>query len=165
MPRCPASRGTWPRRSPGPLPSAPEESPGKLDGLAGHGGRLGRDRGGIGVSWLGSVILAPTHARAETARNEFLAARGMDWNTLPDNVRELVNEIQRALVLAPVLLLADEPTGKLDEENGSGVHTLLEEMHEETDLTNVVVTHKSELANRMQRRWFMQDGRLVEVSA
>ncbi len=78
------------------LTSSPDEIPRKLDALAGHCERLGRDRGEIGVSWLGSVILAPTHAQAETVRNEFLAARGMDWNTLPDNVRELVN---RSLVI------------------------------------------------------------------
>lgn len=73
------------------LTSAPDEIPRKLEALAGHCDRLGRDRREIGVSWLGSVILAPTRAQAETARHEFLAARGMDWNTLPDSVREMVD--------------------------------------------------------------------------
>ena len=78
------------------LTSTPDEIPRKLEALEGHCAKIGRDRAEIGVSWLGSVILAPTHAQAESARNAFLAARGMDWNTLPDNVREMV---ERALVI------------------------------------------------------------------
>jgi len=67
-----------------------------------HGARrtrlvgLGRDPRTIGKSWLGSFILAPTHEQAEAARNDFLARRGMKWDTLPEPVRDIVN---RALVL------------------------------------------------------------------
>ena len=50
----------------------------------------------IKVSWLGSVVIGPTTEAAERARNEFLARRGMDWNTLPDAMKE---GIDRALVL------------------------------------------------------------------
>jgi F420-dependent oxidoreductase-like protein len=78
------------------LTCAPAEIPRKLEALAGHCRDLGRDPRSIGKSWLGSFILAPTYEQAEAARNEFLARRGMNWNSLPEPVREIVN---RALVL------------------------------------------------------------------
>mgnify|MGYP006279883693 CR=1 FL=1 len=71
--------------------------------------------------------------------------------------------IARALVLAPELLLADEPTGNLDEATAAGIHALLEEMNRETGLTVVLVTHNSSLAQRMERRLEMREGRLVDA--
>jgi alkanesulfonate monooxygenase SsuD/methylene tetrahydromethanopterin reductase-like flavin-dependent oxidoreductase (luciferase family) len=50
----------------------------------------------VGVSVLCSLVLAPTTAEAEKARNRFLAQRGMDWSTLPDAMKQ---GISRALVL------------------------------------------------------------------
>jgi len=78
------------------LTCAPAEIPRKLEALARHCQDLGRDPHTIGKSWLGSFIVAPTHERAETLRNDFLARRGMRWETLPEPMREIVN---RALVL------------------------------------------------------------------
>ncbi len=78
------------------LPCAAAEIPRKLEALERHCEAVGRDRSSIRVSWLGSVVIGPTTAAAETARNEFLARRGMDWNTLPDHIKEGVD---RALVL------------------------------------------------------------------
>jgi len=78
------------------LTCAPAEIPRKLEALARHCQELGRDPRTIGKSWLGSFILAPTHEQAEALRNEFLARRGMNWETLPAPVRDMVN---RALVL------------------------------------------------------------------
>jgi lipoprotein-releasing system ATP-binding protein len=73
--------------------------------------------------------------------------------------------IARALVLEPRLLLADEPTGNLDEATAAGIHDLLDEMNRQRGLTVVLVTHNSGLAARMPRRLEMQDGRLVEAGA
>lgn len=70
--------------------------------------------------------------------------------------------IARALVLEPKLLLADEPTGNLDEDNAAGIHDLLDRMNEKIGLTVVLVTHSSRLAERMGRRLVMQEGRAVE---
>ncbi len=78
------------------LTCAPAEIPRKLEALAGHCEKLGRDPRTIGKSWLGSFVVAPTHEQAETLRNEFLARRGMNWDTLPEPIREAVD---RALVL------------------------------------------------------------------
>lgn len=78
------------------LPCATAEIPRKLEALERHCAAEGRDRGEIRVSWLGSVILAPTREEAETARDAFLRQRGMDYATLPEAVRERVDA---ALVL------------------------------------------------------------------
>ena len=50
----------------------------------------------MGVSWLTSLVLAPTREQAEAERNALLARRGMDWNTLPEHVQE---NLSRALLL------------------------------------------------------------------
>lgn len=71
--------------------------------------------------------------------------------------------VARALVMAPRLLLADEPTGNLDEMTAEGIHDLLDQLNEETGLTVVVVTHSSKLAERFPRRLRMQEGRLIVV--
>ena len=69
--------------------------------------------------------------------------------------------IARALVLEPELLLADEPTGNLDEVTAEGIHELLEAMHESTGLSIVLVTHNSSLARKMPRQLRMNAGQLV----
>ncbi|MFO0727194.1 MAG: ABC transporter ATP-binding protein [Myxococcota bacterium] len=71
--------------------------------------------------------------------------------------------IARALVLKPRLLLADEPTGNLDEVTALGIHQLLDDLNKETGLTIVLVTHSSALAQRMTRRLLMDNGRLSAV--
>jgi len=73
--------------------------------------------------------------------------------------------IARALVMEPVLLLADEPTGNLDERSAEGIHELLDEMNAELGLTVVLVTHRSELAQRMPRQLRMQDGKLIDAQS
>jgi lipoprotein-releasing system ATP-binding protein len=68
--------------------------------------------------------------------------------------------LARALVLKPLLLLADEPTGNLDKGNSSQVHELLMELNREMGMTMVVVTHNSELAALMSRSVTIVDGKL-----
>ena len=70
--------------------------------------------------------------------------------------------LARALVLNPVALLADEPTGNLDKGNSEQVHELLLELNQELSMTLVVVTHNLELASQMHRRVTISDGRLKE---
>lgn len=71
--------------------------------------------------------------------------------------------LARALVLKPVVLLADEPTGNLDKKNSEQVHDLLLELNREFCVTLVVVTHNMELASYMSRRATIIDGKLVEL--
>ena len=69
------------------LTCGPGEIPHKLDVLAQHCEREGRDRSEISVSWLGTLGIAPTQAEAESARDEFFASRGLDWSSLDDEFR------------------------------------------------------------------------------
>ncbi len=71
--------------------------------------------------------------------------------------------VARALVLRPVLLLADEPTGNLDRTNARSVGELLLELHRQENTILVVVTHSLELARLFPRRMEMEDGTLVPV--
>jgi F420-dependent oxidoreductase-like protein len=75
----------------GNLTCGPEEVPQKLDALAGHCERLGRDRSEITLSWNRVVCVAPTTAEAEAERNAFLADRGMDWDNLGDEIQAMVD--------------------------------------------------------------------------
>ncbi len=68
----------------------------------------------------------------------------------------------RALVMDPAVVLADEPTGNLDGSTGERVFDLLLGMNRQRGTTLVVVTHNTDLAARMERRYRMQDGRLLE---
>ena len=72
--------------------------------------------------------------------------------------------IARALVLNPPLLLADEPTGNLDKENGRAVHELLLQLNRELGMTLVVVTHNPELAAIMDTRVTLKQCQVVAVS-
>jgi lipoprotein-releasing system ATP-binding protein len=69
--------------------------------------------------------------------------------------------IARALVMEPSLLLADEPTGDLDEHTAESLHNLLREMHAERRLTSVIATHNPKLAAACDRVLRMEEGRLV----
>jgi lipoprotein-releasing system ATP-binding protein len=68
--------------------------------------------------------------------------------------------IARALVMQPALLLADEPTGDLDEHTADTLHALLKDMHRERGLTSVIATHNPRLAAACDRVLRLADGRL-----
>jgi putative ABC transport system ATP-binding protein len=69
--------------------------------------------------------------------------------------------IARALVKEPKVVLADEPTGNLDEDTRDDIVGLLEQLWRERELTLVLVTHDSRLARRAQRVGVMDSGRLT----
>ena len=72
--------------------------------------------------------------------------------------------VVRALINAPKLLLADEPTGALDRKNAGSLIDLLLELNREENVTLVVVTHAADLAHKIGRVFELRDGRLVEVT-
>lgn len=71
--------------------------------------------------------------------------------------------IARALVTQPKVLLADEPTGDLDEATADRVFGLLQQLHREQGLTSVIVTHNTEFARRCDRVLRLAEGRLVDA--
>jgi predicted ABC-type transport system involved in lysophospholipase L1 biosynthesis ATPase subunit len=73
--------------------------------------------------------------------------------------------LARALANAPPLLLADEPTGNLDERTAADVLGLLHELQRDQGLTLVLVTHDSRLAATCQQVWRLERGQLTPVVA
>jgi lipoprotein-releasing system ATP-binding protein len=69
----------------------------------------------------------------------------------------------RALIMRPTLLLADEPTGDLDEQTADRLHDLIREMHAEHQLTSIIATHNPRLADRCDRILRLEHGRLSQV--
>ncbi|QHC65894.1 ATP-binding cassette domain-containing protein [Rathayibacter sp. VKM Ac-2759] len=72
--------------------------------------------------------------------------------------------IARALVKNPKVLLADEPTGALDEDTRDDIMTLLETLWKDLGLTLVIVTHDSAVARRAQRRLHIKGGHVKDVA-
>jgi lipoprotein-releasing system ATP-binding protein len=68
--------------------------------------------------------------------------------------------VARALVMQPALLLADEPTGDLDENTAESLHALLREMHAEHGLTSIIATHNPRLAAACDRILRLEMGQL-----
>jgi putative ABC transport system ATP-binding protein len=106
------------------------------------------------------------HATQRRAR----AAESLAQVGLGDRLRHLPSELSggqqqrvavaRALVKEPAVLLADEPTGNLDEGTRDEIIMLLEKLWRELGLTLILVTHDSAVARRAQRTGLMRDGRL-----
>ena len=70
--------------------------------------------------------------------------------------------IARALMNQPALVLADEPTGNLDRENADQAFDLMTEIQRETGTTFLLSTHDRELAERCQRRSYIESGGVVD---
>jgi putative ABC transport system ATP-binding protein len=115
------------------------------------------------------AALIPLHTHLGSRRR--LVAQALDSVGLSDRARHLPAElsggqqqrvaIARALVKEPKVLLADEPTGNLDESTRGEIMELLETLWRERGLTMVLVTHDSTVARRAQRVAVMSKGRLA----
>ncbi len=113
------------------------------------------------------LFIAGVPARERRERAEALLARvGLSARaqhrpgTLSGGEQQRV-AVARALVAAPMLLLADEPTGNLDEATARELHHLIRQMHAEAGLTSVIVTHNSLLSATCDRVLRLEGGRLV----
>jgi lipoprotein-releasing system ATP-binding protein len=100
--------------------------------------------------------------------------KSQDWLSevgLADRARQHAGElsggeqqrvaIARALVNEPVLVLADEPTGDLDERSAEGIFELIERLHRSHRLTSILATHNLSLARRADRVLALERGRLA----
>jgi ABC-type lipoprotein export system ATPase subunit len=68
--------------------------------------------------------------------------------------------LARALILDPPLLLADEPTGNLDTQNGDAVFALMEDLNQNLGKTFILVTHDHRIARRCERIVYLRDGQV-----
>jgi putative ABC transport system ATP-binding protein len=115
------------------------------------------------------VALAPLGIGSAARRARAVAA--LESVALEERTRHLPSElsggqqqrvaIARALVKEPKVVLADEPTGNLDEGTRDDIMGLLEKLWREHGLTLIVVTHDSAVARRAQRIGIMRKGRLT----
>ncbi|ODS57012.1 MAG: ABC transporter ATP-binding protein [Acidobacteria bacterium SCN 69-37] len=112
--------------------------------------------------FLAGVPVAEREARARQLLERVgLSARlGHRPGTLSGGEQQRV-AVARALVARPALLLADEPTGNLDEATAADLHRLLRQIHAEDRLTSVIVTHNPTLAAACDRSLRLEGGRLV----
>lgn len=68
--------------------------------------------------------------------------------------------IARALINNPKIILADEPTGNLDEDTSNEIHNLFRKINKENNQTIIVVTHSRELANITDKKYSVKNGKL-----
>jgi lipoprotein-releasing system ATP-binding protein len=101
------------------------------------------------IHWLGEVGLADrsTHRSGELSGGE----------------QQRVS-IARALITKPKLLLADEPTGDLDDQTADALFDLIERLHAVCALTSILVTHNLSLARRCERVLRLAHGQVKELS-
>jgi len=71
--------------------------------------------------------------------------------------------IARALLNDPDIILADEPTGDLDEETEAEIMQLFEEINRKHDVTIILITHNLDLAGKAQKKLRMSKGQLVDI--
>ncbi len=108
-------------------------------------------------------VAAEHRARAASLLERVgLADRAQAWPDRLSGGEQQRVAVARALVHRPSLVLADEPTGNLDQETGDRVLALLLELLEEERTTLVMVTHSREIAARMDRVLELRAGRVVE---
>ncbi|ACU54240.1 ABC transporter related [Acidimicrobium ferrooxidans DSM 10331] len=116
------------------------------------------------------TALVPLHV--ETEERHKRAARVLEELGLADRAQHLPTElsggqqqrvaIARALVKDPEVLLADEPTGNLDEQTRDDIVALLEGLWRDRGITLIVVTHDSTVAGRARRRLVIDHGTVAE---
>ncbi|MBI3005260.1 MAG: ABC transporter ATP-binding protein [Ignavibacteriales bacterium] len=108
-----------------------------------------------------SVFAKAEKALMEVSLEERLAHKP---NQLSGGEQQRV-AVARALMNDPQIVLADEPSGNLDEESGLNLHKLLVSLSEKRGLTFVIATHNPDLAKRAHRVLRLSDGRLSTAKA
>lgn len=113
------------------------------------------------------ALLSKKKKEAETKAEELLKSVGL-WERKRHYPSELSGgeqqrvAIARALINSPKLLLADEPTGDLDEATSISVFELLRSLAEKENLTLLMATHNKNLAERCDRILFLHNGKIIE---
>jgi lipoprotein-releasing system ATP-binding protein len=125
------------------------------------------------VTALENVMLPSLVARRSTAESSRRARALLDEVGLTHRMAHRPGELSggeqqrvalaRALVNEPSVLLADEPTGNLDETTGEGIHEILARLNRDRGITVLVVTHNPRLAARMPRKLRMTLAGIADV--
>ena len=110
---------------------------------------------------IARIPLADARARASTLLSRVGIGERLTHRpaTLSGGEQQRV-AVARALVTRPTVLLADEPTGNLDEATADTLHALLREMHREHNLSSIIATHNLRLATACDRVLTLEGGRL-----
>lgn len=119
---------------------------------------------------IGGQLKAQTNAEMRTRAAELLDAVGLKeaYQKRPQELSGGMQQrvaIARALVLAPQLVLADEPTGNLDTHTSDSIFALLRQFNRERGTTFLIVTHDRRLAARCDRIVELVDGRIASDQA
>jgi lipoprotein-releasing system ATP-binding protein len=106
--------------------------------------------------------------RAEPRAKDLLERVGLGGRTMhrPGELsggEQQRTAVARALVLDPVVLLADEPSGNLDHANSERLHDLFVELSRDLEIAMVIATHNRSLAQRADRTLLLEDGRLTDT--
>jgi lipoprotein-releasing system ATP-binding protein len=110
---------------------------------------------------IGRMPIATTRPQAEALlRRVGLGERLTHRPGMLSGGEQQRTAVARALVMRPSILLADEPTGDLDEATADALHALLREMHQSYQLTSVIATHNPRLAAACDRILRLEGGRL-----
>lgn len=113
-----------------------------------------------------AMIMGENPEKARARAKELMQRLGI-WHVSAQKPSQLSGgeqqrvAVARALINQPDILLADEPTGNLDESNATTLHQLLHELRKDYAQTVVVVTHNRELARLADRAMIMSDGLLT----
>ena len=107
---------------------------------------------GVSHQTVSRVINGSRHVSPQTRERVLAAMHELGYRP---------NSIARALVKEPKVLLADEPTGNLDEDTRDEIIALLEKLWRDKGLSMVMVTHDSSVARRALRLGTMRNGKLT----
>lgn len=146
-----------------------------------------KERNTLRNKYLGFVFqfhyLLPEFTALENVMIPALVQKNIDKSEVEKRARELLAEMElserlthkpselsggekqrvaiaRALINSPKLLIADEPTGNLDDETSAGIHELLRRINREKGQTILVVTHSTELASITSKKLVLKRGKL-----
>jgi len=112
---------------------------------------------------LPARVAGRSESEARAAAEDLLKQMGLEnrWNHYPSELsggEQQRVSVARALVQRPKILLADEPTGNLDTENGRQIQEMIFNLKMRWGLTLIVVTHDTQFATRFPRRLTLKDG-------